>query len=211
MPSVAALMPIGIIAVSFLVGFIFFYVMSPFTNKEKKKQAEAILSLLINFVLYMWAGKILLHLSVFVKDPLAVLAYPADSHAFYLAVLFSVLHIGYKVRRQGLDAQQLLYAFAYVFLFSSFVYECIDIIWMGNRYTWGYLGLLFVLLLLLILMQHTSRAKLNAGLLLIWGLGQLVLAFALPFAAAFGYLMAPWFLIIVLAVSIYLIWRNTYR
>lgn len=209
MPSFQALIPIAFIVGSFIAGFIFFYVMSPLTKEVKKQQAEAVLSLLINFVIYMWVGKIILNLSTFIEDPFAVLAYPSNSHAFYLAVLFSMLHIGYKVKRHRLDGQLLFQSFIYVFLPASFVYECMDIIWMGNRYTWGYLVLLFILLLILMLLQNVALPKRNGVMLFAWSIGQLLLALILPYAATFGYLMEPWFLVILLAGSIWLFFRST--
>ncbi len=33
--------------------------------------------------------------------------------------------------------------------------------------------------------------------MMVWSLGQLLLAFILPFVSLFGYLMAPWFLLLM--------------
>jgi len=203
MPSFWMFLPIAHIAGSFIAGFIFFYLMSALPKAKKKQQAEEVTSLLINFVIYIWIGKILLNFFVFIKDPLAVLAYPSNSHAFYLAVLFSGIHIWYKKKRRKLDWQLLLHSFIHVFLFASFIYELIDVIWMGNSHLLGYLSLLFVLLLALIMLQNSvSMAILNKGLLFIWGAGQLALAFIMPFATVYGYMMAPWFLGLFLIVNI---------
>src|SRR5690625_3616935 len=85
MPSFWMFLPIAHIAGSFIAGFIFFYLMSALSKAKKKQQAEEVTSLLINFVIYIWIGKILLNFLTFIKDPLAVLAYPSNSHAFYIS------------------------------------------------------------------------------------------------------------------------------
>src|SRR5690625_4868657 len=119
------------------------------------------------------------------------------------SVLFSGIHILYKKKRHKPDWQLLLHSFIHVFLFASFIYELIDVIWMGNGHLLGYLSLLFVLLLALIMLQNSvSMAILNKGLLFIWGAGQLALAFIMPFATVFGYMMAPWFLSLFLIANI---------
>src|SRR5690625_4868656 len=120
MPSFWMFLPIAHIAGSFIAGFIFFYLMSALSKAKKKQQAEEVTSLLINFVIYIWIGKILLNFLTFIKDPLAVLAYPSNSHAFYLALLFSGIHILYKNKRHKPDWQLFLYSFIHVFLFASF-------------------------------------------------------------------------------------------
>src|SRR5699024_5599822 len=166
MPSFWMFLPIAHIAGSFIAGFIFFYLMSALPKAKKKQQAEEVTSLLIHFVIYIWVGSILLNFFVFIIDPLAVLAYPSTSLALYLVLLFSGLHIWCRNQCGHLDWQLLLHSFIHVFLFASFIYELIDVIWMGNSHLLGYLSLLFVLLLALIMLQNSvSMAILNKGLL----------------------------------------------
>src|SRR5699024_12123600 len=93
MPSFWMFLPIAHIAGSFIAGFIFFYLMSALPKAKKKQQAEEDTSLLLNLVINIWIGKILLNFFVFIKVPLPVLAYPSNSHTFYLSVLFRRINI----------------------------------------------------------------------------------------------------------------------
>src|SRR5690625_2609412 len=101
MASAQVLLSIAIIIISFVIGFIFFYIISPLSKEEKRKHIEELVSLLINFIIFIWVGKIIMNLAIFISDPLAVLAYPSDSSAFYIACLLIILNIIYKTKRHG--------------------------------------------------------------------------------------------------------------
>lgn len=202
MPSAWVLTSIAIIVISVLVGLVFFYVISPLTKTVKKQQLEEITSLLVNFVLFIWAGKILLNISIFIEDPLAILAYPSSSHAFYVAVFLLVVNIGYKSKKKSLEINTLLVAFVPVFLGASFVYEFIRIVWSENFISWGHLGLLMILIIIfMFLHDRITGVTLACGIFAGWGLGQLLLTFVLPFTTLFGYMMARWFLILIFIIS----------
>lgn len=209
MASIQVFVSIAIIFFSFVGGFSFFYFMSPLSKEENKQQAEEMISQLVNFVIFIWVGKIILNAKLFISDPLAVLAYPSNSYAFYIATLLIILNVVYKVKRYEFNANLLLATFVPVFLVSSFIFEFIDISWQGNTYSWGYLGLLTLLLVLYMIFQEkVSFIKLMYYLLLAWSLGKLVLSLILPFTAVFGYTVYPWFLIIL---SILLVTLNIYN
>lgn len=72
MPTAWVFMSIVIILICFIVGYIFFYVTSPLTIHAKKQQLEEITSLMINFIIFIWIGKLTLNIKMFVSDPLAV-------------------------------------------------------------------------------------------------------------------------------------------
>src|SRR5699024_2275046 len=114
---------IGIIIISLAVGVIFYYFFNNQPKSEKKKYTDELISQLINFIIFVWVGKILLNLSVFIEDPLAVLAYPGDSNAFYLAVLFTAIIVIYKGLRKNLNLFAFAESFTFVFLISLFFYE----------------------------------------------------------------------------------------
>src|SRR5699024_3083363 len=156
-----ALQKIGVIIGSFLMGFVFFYMTNPFPKKMKKSILEQLSSLLINFVIYIWVGKIILNIHVFVQDPLAILVYPSASDAFYVASLLISLHIGWNVWRRKMDLH-ILEAFVPVFLGASFIYEFVQIFWYEDRYTWLYIGLITALILFFLLVEgHVARWKLS--------------------------------------------------
>ncbi|CEI83030.1 hypothetical protein J18TS1_07470 [Oceanobacillus oncorhynchi subsp. incaldanensis] len=196
----------GIIAASFLVGCLSFYIMSNLPIKMKKKHIAEIVSQLINFVLFMWAGKIILNLSSFLSDPLTILAYPANSMAFYFAVFASIIMLIYKDKQKKLDLCPFMESFVHVFLVASFLYEFLEIILKDNVYAFGYLLLLSVLIILYFFLRERIQIKLLLLIILgSWSLGIITLSFMQPFVTVFGYMMDPWFIsiffIIVLALS----------
>ncbi len=62
MPSIPILLKLGILLFSLVIGIIFFYVIKTTNRNVKKKQVDQFLSYLINFILFIWAGKIVLQL-----------------------------------------------------------------------------------------------------------------------------------------------------
>ncbi|MFD2760263.1 hypothetical protein [Lentibacillus juripiscarius] len=190
------------IVISLSGGFIFYYITGP-SVEAKKKGLEAVTSMLINFILFVWAGKVMMNLPLFISDPLAVLAYPSASPAFYTAVLLTVVTIAHRIKRQTLQIREFLAAFLPIFLGAAFTYEFLDFVWRNNAIALGQAGLLLLLMVVFILFQEklppvTMTCILFAG----WSLGQLILSFILPYTSLFGYMMAAWFLSLLLITSI---------
>ncbi|ASK64036.1 hypothetical protein CFK37_18685 [Virgibacillus phasianinus] len=206
---VSKLMAIGVIIFSMLAGFIFFYIVSDLSKAQKKRLLEEMISQLINFMIFIWLGKVLLNLSIFIKDPLAILAYPSNSNAFYLAVLFSAVVLAYKSKRRKMDVPLFMESFLPVFLVASFFYEFIQLVWHDRVYSLGYIILLTVLLITFLLV----RDRISGSVLLIvmlcgWSAGVVLIAYTQPFATVFGYLMDPWFVGLFFIVSILIIIFN---
>lgn len=198
------LISISILIISFIVGSLFFYYISPLTKTEKKQQLEEILSQVVNFVIFIWIGKIITNIAIFIRAPLTILAYPSNSQAFYVAVLLMIITIAYKVWRNKFRLYPFLQAFIPVFLAASFVYEFINMTQSENAYAWGYLGLLMLLLIMYIFLNERLTSNGMFLLVIIWGAGQLLLSFVLPFTTIFGYIVAPWFLIVLVSLFIIL-------
>ncbi|WP_339228739.1 hypothetical protein NSQ77_02965 [Oceanobacillus sp. FSL K6-2867] len=187
---------IGVIIISLAVGVIFHYFFSHLPKNEKKKYTDELISQLINFILFIWVGKILLSVSLFVQDPLAVLAYPGDSNAFYLAVLFTAIIIIYKTLRKNLNLFVFAEALTYVFLISLFIYEFLQLVLKDDIYSLGYLILSGILLIIFFFIH--DRIKLFSLLMMIltgWTVGVLILNYIYPFVAVFGYLLGWGFII----------------
>ncbi|MBN6205429.1 hypothetical protein JYK21_03105 [Ralstonia pickettii] len=194
MAIASKLAAIGMIVASIVAGFLSFYIMSNLPKETKKKQIEELTSQFINFILFIWLGKIIVNFSIFIKDPLAILAYPSDSNAFYLAVLFTTILLFYKARRKQLDRQSLLIAFLHIFLVASFSFEFIQLVWNNNHFALGYLILLAILLVLFFsLSGHITTIRLSMALLTLWSLGIMVLSFFQPFVTVFSYNVSPVF------------------
>lgn len=202
MSSLWMLTPIGILVISFLTGFLFFYANSPLDKERKKQHMDEGLSMLINVVLFIWLGKIVLNLPTFLQDPLAILAYPSDAASLYFAILFGSITAIIKIARGKHTVDVYLFSFVTICITASFTYEFIQIVWNQSSFSWEYLGLLVLLLLAIVLLQgKLSNELLGAMVLLIWSIGQLGLAFYLPFTTIFGYMLSPWFLIMMVVVS----------
>ncbi len=185
-------------------GILAFYMLSELTKEQKKRHIKEITSQLINFVLFIWVGKIILNFPLFISDPMAILAYPGDSSAFYLAVLFSSLYLFYKSQRGQMNMNMMVFiqSFIFVFLIASFLYEFMQLAWYDNTFSFGYMVLLGILLVLFLTAQGRIGSHTLIGALLIgWSLGIYIIATIQPFVTVFGYMMAPWFVGLFFAVS----------
>lgn len=204
------LIPISIIVLSFTAGFISFYIMSDLPKDQKKRQTEELISQLANFVIFIWLGKIILNFSIFLKDPLAILAYPSNSDSFYIAVLSIGIVLVYKSFRKKMNVLSFIESFLPVFLVASFVYEFIQFVWNNNPYAFGYLILLSVLLILYLLLYKRMTASLLIMVMLIgWSLGMWILTSIQPFVTVFGYIMDQWFVGVFFMLSfVILIYRR---
>lgn len=200
---------VAIIAGSMAIGFIVFFVISDLPKSQKKKMITEMISQLVNVVIYIWLGKIILNLALFVKDPLAILAYPSNAHAFYLAILFSALTLAYKQIRRQMDVASFIHACIPVLLSASFVYEFIQFVWYDYTYAIGNLILLTVLIIVFLLIRDQIRSTTVTTIMVIgWGAGTLLLTFILPFTTVFGYTMDAWFIGLFLITNIILLMMN---
>lgn len=210
MPTVTILMSIAVIALSVTIGLIVFYLLSRESKEQKRYYIEAIFSQVVNFIIFIWIGKVVLHFSLFVGDPLAVLAYPSNSEVFYLAVLGNALLLLYKDKRGQMDVLAFIDAFSFFFLSASLTYAFIQFIWNSDTYSFGYIILAAILFISLLIMQERLTKKTRVMVLVTgWTLGMLVLNFVQPFATVFGYIIAPWFVVLFLIVSwLIMIWNQ---
>src|SRR5699024_11194298 len=142
---------------------------------------EEVLSLIINFVIFIWVGKIVLNVSTFVSDPLAVLAYPSNAAAFYVATFFFFINIGYKIWRHSFNVVEWLGAFVPVFLASTFIHKIIQLIKSGSKQGLNQYKLLLILIISDLLLQRKLSNQ-SMVLILITGgaFGQFILCIILP-------------------------------
>ncbi|WP_199084006.1 MULTISPECIES: hypothetical protein [unclassified Sporosarcina] len=197
---------IAIIILSLSMGFLTYSLLSDLAKEKKKIYMEEVLGQLINFVIFIWIGKIILNLTIFIVDPLAILSYPSNSSAFYFAVLLSAITIVIRFNRRRINMLPFLTAFTHILLTASFVYEFMQIIWNKNTYSIGYMGLVAFLIVAFVGMRDFVSAHwLNLLIFLGWTLGSLGLAVTMPIMMVFGYTMAPWFLVLMLIICCLLI------
>src|SRR5690625_4463590 len=139
---------IGILILSFIIGGLFFYVTSEESKAIKKKQIETIFSLLINFIIYIWIGKIIQHFPLLLKDPLAILAYPSNSQSFYIATALIIVNLIYRIARHKEKINFIFQAFLPIFIASFFVYEFIELVIQGYSQNWiSFIWMMAILLI----------------------------------------------------------------
>lgn len=212
MALISKLIPIGVFALSFAGGILFFYIMSDLSKNNKKIHIEQMVSELINVVIFIWIGKILTNLKLFIQDPLAVLAYPSDSQAFYLAILISGIILFINVKRGKINAVPFMKSFIPVILVASFSYEFIYLVWLQTGGTIGYFILITLLLILYYIVHDQLPDKLLfIMLLVVWSVGVFILYSIQPFVTVFGYIIAPWFVWLFFTINIVIILRKRDR
>lgn len=200
MAIISKLTIIIIIAISFGLAFLVFYLMSPLTKKQRKKQIGEIISQLINFVLFLWLAKILLNLPLFVQDPLAVLAYPSNSEAFYLATLFTGGLLFHQSRKKKIAGGLFAHSFVQIILAALFFYEFIQLLWRDNPFSFHYLIVFAVLMALFyVLQERVSPQNQISSVLGAAAAAFFAISFMLPYLSLFGYILEPWFLALLLA------------
>lgn len=207
--SIGAITPILITISSVALGFAVFFIISDLAKEHKKQRAQEALSQIINFVLFIWLSKILLNLPLLFSDPLAVLAYPSDSRAFYLAAFFSAALLVYGMTSGRIQAWQLFQTLVYIVLPASFFYEFAQLAWVGDASAFGNLILSAVLLaLFLILNDRVSPYAAGSVLLTVWTAGVFLISSIQPYSSVFGYVMETWFIIILFTTGHFLMLLN---
>lgn len=200
MAAISKLTVIFILAISFALSLLAFYIMSGLSEAQRKKQASEIVSQLINFVLFLWLAKVLLKLPLFLQDPLAVLAYPANSDAFYLAALFTGLLIFCQSTKRKIEGEAFAHSLLQVMLAALFVYEFIQLIWRDHPFSFSYLLVYGPLLLLFHLLQERVSRKIQmASALFAAAAGFFIISFFVPYVSVFGYVLDGWFLALMIA------------
>lgn len=202
MAATSVLISVTMLVISFIIGVFVYFITDYHVIKDKKKNIEDVFSFFVNFIIFIWVGKIIWNLELFISDPLAVLAYPSFSGAFYIAFILSSILVVWKLKKGVITFEPFVHTLITVFIFSSFIYEFIELVWQDNLYTWRYLALLFALSMLYLIFSNRISYNLMSGLvILLWGLGQAILSITLPFTTVFGYLLDTWFFIVMSLVG----------
>jgi len=210
LPSTTVLTSIGILIVSFLIGFLFFYVTTDKPKDVKKKLLENVLSLLINFVIFIWVGKILVNSKIFFQDPLAILAYPSNTVAFYVATAFIAINVTYHLVRNKLNGMDVFNTFVPVLLSASFIFNFAQLVIIGYQKAWIYVVFLAILLVFYLFIKEKATSHLaNLTIFVVWLIGQFILSVTSSFPSLFGYnVHALFFISLLILVLIYIVYSN---
>lgn len=194
--TITAVIPMLLKIFSIGLGAAVFYLVSDLSKEQKKKRAEEALSQIVNFVLFIWLSKILLNLPLLLSDPLAVLAYPSGSQAFYLAIFFSAAFLFYGLESRQIKGWPLIQTLLYILLPAIFFYEFAQLTWYDDSYVIGNLILYALLLVLFLLLNdRVSPYATGAVLLSMWTAGMFLISSIQSYSSIFGYGMATWFVI----------------
>jgi len=198
--STTVMSTIGKLILSFFIGGLFFYIMSDETKEVKKQQIEIIFSLLVNFIIFMWVGKIVQHLPLLFKDPLAILAYPSNSNSFYIATVLIIVNLIYRFIRHNEDVSCIFQAFLPAFIASLFVYEFTELVIQGYSQNW--FSFIWLLIVLLIYVFWGNRKVFANGIIfLLWVSGQLIIAIKQTYTTIFGYMIIPMYFVLLLMIT----------
>lgn len=191
-----------VVIISFIAGGVAYYIFSEQRRREKVKIMEEIASVLINYVLFIWLAKVILNFSLFIREPLTILAYPATAEAFYLAFVFSAGLFIYHSGKKNADQGDFIKAFSMVFLITSIVYELVQFVWNNDESSFGYLLLLSTILIIFLIFERRVKIRFLAMVLItLWSAGMLLLFNFYPVVTVFGYIMRPVFVILFFVIS----------
>ncbi len=160
--------------VSFVLGFLFFYGVSPYEKGKRRGLLDRVSNILITLVVSIWIGKVVLQWSTFLSDPIAILAYPANTNAFYIAIIITILFSKWRWISTINQYYDHLYVFNTVFLAASFIYSFLHHIFYQTN--WLYLiGLLLLLFFIIYYSDKKSPITISNTTLIGWGLLQTVI------------------------------------
>lgn len=195
MASTTIMVSIAILIVSTAGAMGLYYISFNISKKEKKQHLEIVTSYGIQFVIYMWIGKVLVSLPKAIADPLSVLAYPGDSWAFYTATFLTLLHLLIQSKRQKVQPKQLFQGFVPIFFFASFIYEFIQISVEGTPLNVYFLGITAITLVMMFVYQKKEMAAVGSWLMIVWAAGSSLLGFIEGYVVIFDYVLQPWYFI----------------
>ncbi|SDE58315.1 hypothetical protein SAMN04488126_11252 [Bhargavaea beijingensis] len=176
---------------------------------DKKGQLSHAISIIADFLIFLWASKLALNVHHLIREPVAVLSRPADSAAFYTASLLTGIILVFRIWRDRSDPGILLFLLRLWFL-SSFLFEFTEFV-IGshpanliNLFLYGGLSLFSV-------RKALPPDRLMVMSLLLWAAGGLSTLLIQPVLTMFGFLISPWIFLmftVMAASAIKLLWKE---
>lgn len=194
-----------LLVASFVIGILFFWLTSPMEKKEKNDQIDHVTSILLTFILVLIGSKIILKWSLFIDDPIAVLAFPSESTSFYIAFVGLLLYVGYLFKVKNKSMVNMSLSFFIVFLMSSFSFLIGQLLVMKTDVSIIELSVHFLLLILWLLLQTKLRNQYLVGMMIIiFGGTKLVLSFYKTMFV-FTFPLHSWFYLSLVVLGIVLL------
>lgn len=197
MASTTMMVSIAILIISTAGAMGLYYISFNLSKRERKQHIEIVTSYGIQFVIYMWVGKVLVSLPKAIADPLSVLAYPGDSRAFYTATLLILLHLWIQSKRQRVRPELLFQGFIPIFFFASLIFEFLQITVEGSSLNVYFLGITAMTLVMMFVYQNKSADVIYSWLMIIWATGSSLLGFLKGYVVIFDYVLKPWYFVLL--------------
>ncbi|MFS0688684.1 hypothetical protein AB1K89_05510 [Sporosarcina sp. 179-K 8C2 HS] len=153
-------------------------------------------SLFTDFIVFLWIGKIVGNFSLLIRDPFAVLAYPAGSQSFYIAVGLTAVSLLYRRKRETNSAGFKVFLLQ-VLLLSAFFYEFLQYFYARHDSVVLNLLLYGMLAANVILFRLPERQAIRLSVLL-WSIGAIVILQMVGLITLFGIVLSPWFVLLLL-------------
>ncbi|MEQ6375551.1 hypothetical protein RZN22_17330 [Bacillaceae bacterium S4-13-58] len=167
------------IVIGIFLGFLYVRYTMELPKEIWKKTIDEVGNMLFLFLVFMWVGKIIFHFQTFIQDPIAILAYPSDSKAFYVGTAALFLFIMYKVWRKSSYILESMLVFLQVFLVSSFIYEFAEVVLGENTLSITIVFLFILLIALTLLNGKISVNSLFLVALLGWSISGAILSMSI--------------------------------
>lgn len=195
-----------------LGGVLFVYFTSPFNKDIVKLHVNKLFDVILYFIIFTIVSKVLLNIELFFEDPVAVLAYPSDSKAFYLASITTLIVIGFSLKKQTMDIRSFIDSLFRLIVGSQFIQLFLTLTMTTYHASIYQLALTFLTLILLVFL---TKDNLPIGILI--GLIALfsVMSFGLSFIGSvplFGFYVGGFYYLIlglILTVSLLLTKNNS--
>lgn len=205
----SALITVVVLVISYGIGALYYYFLQDGSTGEKRKQLDQTTSIVINFVIFIWLGKIATHLPIFVRDPLAVLAYPSNQVAFYVATFFFIVYFLIQTKREKIIGEDVFPVVIPVLFVTQFVYELIQFLYMKEKSALPLVIFLAVLVIIDLFLKERTKRRIERLLFSVWLLGLAVFSFMSTYPTLFGYrLHVVFYTILIILVGSYFVYNG---
>lgn len=191
MASTTVLIFIGILVASLVFGIGLFYGSHTGSKRIKKQQIDVILSYSVQFVIYIWLGKMIASFPRILHDPIAVLASPADSTAFYIATFFILFHLFIQQKRRKMNDELLIKGFVPVFFATSFFNGFLQITINQDEMNLYFVWVMVLSIVSIWILQKPVTWLQSSILMMIWAVGACIISLQKGYIVMFGFLLQP--------------------
>lgn len=184
-------------------GALFLYLTSPLDQEKKKLHMNKLIDSVLYLMIFTIVAKITLNMSLFFEDPVAVLAYPSNSTALYLALVMTVVVMVMSKQKDVMLSWGFIDSLFRFLVSSQFIQLFLTLSLTAYTVSIYQLGFLFIILLALLL-KSAARQNQLLGLWTLYGVGLFSLSFidVMPF---FGYYVQGLFYLIFSLLGSFLV------